>query len=48
MVAGRKNAEIFLSLETVRIHVSNIFRKPRVADRASSGHPGPRGGPRGA
>ena len=40
VAAGRNNAEIssklLLSLKTVQNHVSNIFRKLRVADRAGA------------
>jgi DNA-binding NarL/FixJ family response regulator len=39
-IGGRGNAEIssdlFLSLKTVQNHVSNIFRKLQVADRAQA------------
>jgi DNA-binding NarL/FixJ family response regulator len=40
VAAGKNNAEIagtlFLSLKTVQNHVSNIFAKLRVADRAQA------------
>jgi DNA-binding NarL/FixJ family response regulator len=40
VASGRNNSEIagelFLSLKTVQNHVSNIFRKLRVADRAQA------------
>jgi DNA-binding NarL/FixJ family response regulator len=39
-IGGRGNAEIssalFLSLKTLQNHVSNIFRKLQVADRAQA------------
>jgi DNA-binding NarL/FixJ family response regulator len=41
IAGGQDNAEIadrlFLSLKTVQNHVSNIFRKLRVADRVQAG-----------
>lgn len=53
MVAGKGNAtiahELLIGLKTARNHVSNIFTKLQVSDRAAAiakareaGHPGPR------